>query len=279
MGKGFTLIELLVVVTIIVVLLSLLAPAMDRAIYSAELAACGANLHVVGLGVQNYAMDNRRRYPYRAGVHDATNTVDTGDTFLATSAWHPHKIWNGGTGGNARDDRPLLARYMGINAALNDPLSRKADLAGAKVGSQTYGSYYLWFGYQFAGQNAMEKMGDRLAWAEGGTRSRFDVLAGDQDDVRFADTTAATFASHPDRDAVLHGELYQDAGNPLSVVSRWAVQGAAERGPIDTNFVFAAGDVGRYDAVEVDQDDRMIKVPVFNGATHTLTQWSHLPRR
>jgi len=37
-------IELLVVITIIVVLLSLLAPALDKAIYRAELPRCAASL-------------------------------------------------------------------------------------------------------------------------------------------------------------------------------------------------------------------------------------------
>src|SRR5438876_557647 len=47
---AFTLIELLVVVTIIVVLLALLTPALDRAIYQAELTVCAANQHTVGAG-------------------------------------------------------------------------------------------------------------------------------------------------------------------------------------------------------------------------------------
>jgi prepilin-type N-terminal cleavage/methylation domain-containing protein len=46
-STAFTLIELLVVVTIIVVLLSLLTPALDRAIYETELAVC-ASQHGLG---------------------------------------------------------------------------------------------------------------------------------------------------------------------------------------------------------------------------------------
>lgn len=51
------------------------------------------------------------------------------------------------------------------------------------------------------------------------------------------------------------------------------------RGPIEMNFVVAGGDVRRFDAVALDDDERMVKVPVFNGGTNTLTQWSHLPPR
>src|SRR5438132_646169 len=61
-SSAFTLIELLVVVTIIAVLLALLTPALDRAIYEAELAVCGANNHALGLGVIAYAMDSKRNY-------------------------------------------------------------------------------------------------------------------------------------------------------------------------------------------------------------------------
>ena len=42
--RGFTLIELLVVITIIVILLALLVPAINKGIYAAELAKCGSQL-------------------------------------------------------------------------------------------------------------------------------------------------------------------------------------------------------------------------------------------
>src|SRR5687767_3588676 len=63
--QGFTLIELLVVITIIVVLLALLTPALDKAIYMAELAVCGTNEKAIASGAQMYAVANKRRYPYR----------------------------------------------------------------------------------------------------------------------------------------------------------------------------------------------------------------------
>src|SRR5688572_26873229 len=64
-SRAFTLIELLVVITIIVVLLSLLTPALDKAIYQAELAVCGANIKGAYGAITTYAMDNKRRYPHR----------------------------------------------------------------------------------------------------------------------------------------------------------------------------------------------------------------------
>src|SRR5687767_12600186 len=69
-SKAFSLVELLVVVTIITVLMALLAPAMDQAIYQAELAVCGANQRTTAGAVTLYAAGNKRSYPYRPGVRD-----------------------------------------------------------------------------------------------------------------------------------------------------------------------------------------------------------------
>ena len=57
--------ELLVVITIIVILLSLLAPALDEAVYQAELVLCASKLDATALGITGYALDHGRRYPRR----------------------------------------------------------------------------------------------------------------------------------------------------------------------------------------------------------------------
>jgi prepilin-type N-terminal cleavage/methylation domain-containing protein len=58
---AFTLVELMVVITIIVVLISLLAPSLDIAIEAAIRVKCAANLHAWGVAINQYAIDHRRR--------------------------------------------------------------------------------------------------------------------------------------------------------------------------------------------------------------------------
>ena len=86
---AFTIVELLVVVTIIVVLLSLLAPAMDKAVGYAMEARCLSNLHQIGIGLRMYTADYHGYFPPKytpgtntsgmfvegQGVPGTTNTV------------------------------------------------------------------------------------------------------------------------------------------------------------------------------------------------------------
>ena len=57
-ANAFTLIELLVVVAIIVALLAILMPAMNKAIATAETAACASNLRQLGLAEIQYTSDH-----------------------------------------------------------------------------------------------------------------------------------------------------------------------------------------------------------------------------
>src|SRR5688572_31835379 len=74
--NAFTLVELLVVVTIIVILLALLTPAIDKAMEHATRAVCAATLHSWPMAMGQYAMDHKGKslwltadlVPHRRGM-------------------------------------------------------------------------------------------------------------------------------------------------------------------------------------------------------------------
>ena len=106
MSRAFTLIELLVVVTIIVVLLALLTPALDKAIYQAELAVCATHLNGIAVGVTDYSVAFKRWYPYR--------DFSSGD--------RPEQPQYLGDTREAGDHRPALKGYVSLKSYL-DPLT------------------------------------------------------------------------------------------------------------------------------------------------------------
>jgi len=61
-ARAFTLIELLVVISIVVLLMALLFPALRRARRQAETVACQANLHQWALFLQQYTSENDGRW-------------------------------------------------------------------------------------------------------------------------------------------------------------------------------------------------------------------------
>src|SRR5688572_5312451 len=64
MRRAFTLVELLVVMTIIVVLIALLAPSLDKATSAARNVVCMSNLHVWTYGMRQYSMDHKGKVVY-----------------------------------------------------------------------------------------------------------------------------------------------------------------------------------------------------------------------
>lgn len=77
--KGFTLIELLVVISIILVLASILTPALLRARESANRSTCLANIRSIGQAMYIYAGENNDKYPV-AGVTTSTTGSTLGTT-------------------------------------------------------------------------------------------------------------------------------------------------------------------------------------------------------
>jgi prepilin-type N-terminal cleavage/methylation domain-containing protein len=252
--RAFTLVELLVVISIIVVLLSLLTPTLDRAIYQAELSLCGAQQRSLGYGAVAYGGDFSRRYPYRAGVRSAV-------------LWQPYKLYEpvnplSGTT-TAIDERLPLKAYV-VFAQMLDPLCEAVDLApeattnrAAVVGS----SYQLYYDWSWNGHRGMQKIGDRFAW----NGDRFSVLVSDWD--RNGGNNVVV-NSHPDYESRLRNFVWNNENNYY--LSVWRLENAITRPPVDKNVCTDDLAVRRYDRVELEalggSDPRMRSVPDFQTA-------------
>jgi type II secretory pathway pseudopilin PulG len=237
---AFTLVELLVVITIIVILLALLAPALDKAIYEAELAVCAANEHAVSAGALTYAAQYKRRYPHRPG-------------HISYPGNQPARLKNDDVR-LAHDDRILFSLHMPLKA-LVCPLSGGIDLGfeANDPETQIFGAYNVWFGLQFnrvGSHGGMLKLGDRLSW--GGSiytpDTRFsNVMVSDTDKVDTANGFATT--THADREGRMTNTALQNAPSGLGGVqakvtlSEWSLTGDFRRPPVDSNFGLDDGSV------------------------------------
>ena len=270
---GFSLVELLVVVAVIVLLLALLTPAMDRAIYRAELAACGANLRSIATGATVYAMANKRSYPYREGVKEGT-------------VWAPSTIYNGNPQWNALasglgsqadvtvyDDRPILRTFLSLSGHLNDPLTGEIDLESVDVDANADAVPSLWFGWRYPNQRGMYRVGDRWTYANAaiGANWRFDVLASD---TVIMNGAVNVQSSHPDDLGKMINRVHQNQDNGAQggfkfVKSYWYSN--AGRGLVDVNYAREDGSVQSCPGVGMID---MARVPYYN---YGLGWWSTLP--
>ncbi len=138
---AFTLVELMVVITIIVVMLALLAPALEKAIYQAELASCGANQRVILGALTTYAMENKRRYPIPIAHGPAGYS-------------NPEYLnYPGADPPPQRNIRDGIGRYLPAKAFVCPAAPRPSDRLDREynnptAGAELLGSYFLLWGYQ-----------------------------------------------------------------------------------------------------------------------------------
>jgi len=256
-NRGFTLVELLVVVSIIAMLLALLTPALDQAIYQAELTVCGAGLDSIATTVVTRAMEKRRQYPVR------------------TSGPEPYRITSVPTN---RDDRPAIRDYLGGSLdLLVCPLAGKVDFdlgrapANGTQGDYCMTPYALWFGWRYNGKQGMRKLGDRwTADSPTGAEGKFSLLAGDFH--WYLQLAPRTDAAHPDKTSVMYNEVLQNQGgtdDPLLapaggglgyVLARWINFNRNDRGLLDLNFAYEDGAVIRLNNLPI-TDERATEVP------------------
>ena len=255
---GFTLVELLVVITVLVLLLALLVPAMERAVYQAELTICAGRLDSIAGGVMAYAAGHKRQYP-RHRAADAGQAPPNQITWALSPA-----------NSAALDMRARLKPFLSLNDHLNCPLTATIDIEGSGSNTAVLLPYALWFGFQYriTGQNSrgLKKLGDRLTYLD----HEFSALAGDED--VFWDTNSppdTPHGSHPDEAGVRINLRLQDQVPPWTVplvtLTRWESPTAATvRGGVDLNYAFQDGSVHRYDRVNATADPRLVSVPAFN---------------
>ena len=281
---AFTLIELLVVVTVTVVLLALLAPALDQAIYQTELVRCATQQKAVAGGAFQYAMDHKRWYMDR--------TVNRGNAFpYGLKAPVAFAVAAGET---AQDDRPIHKGYVQMDW-LMDPLAQKVDLGldQGPTNEAIYSNYLLYYGFGYSTvppSQAMQKIGDRWEFADWKGKARnqavpykFQWLVADLDIIWQGRHATA---GHPDKAGVLSPEFAQggrfnyggsdaqqqaqDEGYNAAIpvtFSFWRNVGNFQRGRLDMNFAAEDGSVLRLSDVKYEYDERIAHVPNQRGNT------------
>jgi prepilin-type N-terminal cleavage/methylation domain-containing protein len=255
--RGFTLVELLVVIAIIVLLLSLLTPALEKAIYQAELAVCAANLKSYATGVTTYAGEQKRAFPSRALANE------------------PFRVKY-----NNFNYRRSIAGYVPLKT-LVDPLSGKIDLSIDSTGTDAvydlfYSNYEMWAGYGYTGFTGLLRLGDRFEWVDPvtGIGHRYDALIADRDMIVVG--SRFTTASHPDDRDAMTFQRYQNEDTPFGTLAAQGLPSGTKitfswwtgnrRGTLDTNYGHADGSVRRFVGVVSGLkggDDRMARVPDF----------------
>jgi prepilin-type N-terminal cleavage/methylation domain-containing protein len=278
-ARGFTLVELLAAITIIVVLLALLLPAISRAVYQTTLAHCSSNQKSVAMSMIAYATDHDRRYPFRDLPTEGQITLG------ALGGIQAHKITHlleSGSGIANYDLRPMLSPYIQINKMLNDPFVEPVDLEKAEAMSggpltiNIYSSLFLWGGWQFWGEERMERVGDRFTYTTSDKKMAFNLLVGDID----SRSGGQAYSSHPDMKYLSNRPL-ENGPNPFGgpmTVSQWHRQGDAFRNPLDLNFTYDDGSVRRFNSVDYvlagDSEAGMVRIPNYNNESDTP---NHVP--
>jgi len=277
---AFTIVELLVVIAVIVVLVAMLAPAMEQAIYRAELTTCASRQHAIVGSAVSYAMSHGRRYPHRPPIWN----WQAGQLIMPVGRFDPE----------GHDVRELLRPYLpSLNGLLNDPVAGTVDFDAAQPTSYTFSPYLLWFGWSYLYGRRMSKVGDRFTYRATPTAPEegpYSVLVSDWDtNTNSPPSTARYNGAHPDRQGRASNFISQDRpygptdqailGNPnaAETTARWSCVDVL-RSDIDLNAAFEDGSVRQHKGVTAKGDLRVGEVPV-TANDNTTNAYQNVPFR
>jgi prepilin-type N-terminal cleavage/methylation domain-containing protein len=291
---GFTLIELLVVVTIIVVLIALLTPALEKAVYSAELATCGATIRSLTTGGISYTADNKRLFPSRGdGPWHSVSTKSVSTKFVDNNS------------GTTLYDIPVQMKpYVGRDNFL-DPMAGGVDLDAGLYDPKPpslYSNYQVYFDWgrptSHAMTRSMRKLGDLMEFSPPSDANgpyRFRTLIADLDSRRGlpdAIWDVDVYSGHPDKDGRLILFTVENKDNPFvkgiglpigKVTTSWwwgfsppALSVWEIRGLCDYNYGMDDNSVLRFSDVEID-DARCKKLPLTNLEEYNKDRKAQLP--
>lgn len=147
---GFTLVELLVVISIIVILMALLLPALAKARILALRTVCASNIRGLLLGCVEYAQQNQNNYPFDFQPNYPIGGIGTYNGGWPVPApvslpWGLAALYRSGiltdpTFIYCPDPAPLLAPTSGFSSGGGRPGYLPADLQSL---TRTYGASYM----------------------------------------------------------------------------------------------------------------------------------------
>lgn len=265
---AFTVIELLVVISLIVVLIAMLSPALEKAVYQAKLAVDGANLKGIGAGALVYAVHYKRSYPDRFAARNAS--------YMAVWLVAP-----------PFDDRRKIMPFIDLKA-MRDPFCVEVDfgMSANDSNTQVNANYDLYFGYRFFKGGTplpgMFRIGDKLTWttdsSQGPQTQQFGILATDHDRLSVG---RWSISGHPDYGGEMVADVWQNRDNGAGqkwTLSRWG--GVYERGVMDYQAAFDDGAVHRYLDVAYNAwqtDPRFTQVPNYTSGASFPTEYHNIP--
>lgn len=194
-NAGFTLIELLVVVAIIVVLISILLPAVGAAREQAKEVACLSNLRQIGIGMRVYTDENNGYMP--TFFVEGSTAASTSDStaygwfcnLLTTQLGDSPKIWN--------CPAQPTSRWLRVTGNAAKPWT--CDLKYA-VGSYAYNGKFAAKGPPQTSTKLLKLMEDP------GSRARDQIVMIEGRGIYYYDATIVTLPKYAYMDPRVHNQ-------------------------------------------------------------------------